>query len=101
MEVGGVFEIIKEASGCLRIARSLNQRGHACSVGLVADVMRKLGLQAAQPRAYRVTSTHETGDDYPPDLLDQEFTSTHPGTRLVGDITYLHASMVAVIGDRH
>lgn len=92
IEVGQVFTEFKETYGCRRIAQVLNNRGHACSVGLVADVMRELGLRAAQPRAYRVTTTHGEGDDYPPDLLDRDFTSTRPGTRLVGDITYLRTN---------
>lgn len=68
---------------------SANARGHACSVGLVADVMRERGLRAVQPRAYRVTTVHGDADAYPADLIERDFTSDEPGTRLVGDITYL------------
>ena len=89
IEVGQVFTEFKGTYGCRRIAQVLNKRGHPCSVGLVADVMRELGLRAIQPRAYRVTTTHGEGDDYPDDLLDRDFTAAEPGTRLVGDITYL------------
>ena len=56
IEVGQVFTEFKETYGCRRIAQVLNNRGHACSVGLVADVMRELGLQAVQSRAYRGVS---------------------------------------------
>ena len=35
--------------GCRRVAAQLNREGHACSVGLVADLMRELGLTACQP----------------------------------------------------
>ena len=87
--VGEAFEEFRQAYGCRRIARVLNARGHACSVGLVADLMRELGLRAVQPRAYRVTTVHGTGDEYPADLIERDFTSDEPGTRLVGDITYL------------
>jgi putative transposase len=89
IEVGKVFEEFKETYGCRRIARVLNARGHACSVGLVADVMRELDLKAVQPRAYRVTTVHGESDEYPGDLLERDFTADAPGTRLVGDITYL------------
>jgi len=89
IEVGAVFAEFQETYGCRRIAQVLNNRGHACSVGLVADVMRELDLKAVQPRAYRVTTVHGEDDDYPDDLLDRDFTSHVPGTRLVGDITYL------------
>lgn len=87
-----VFDDYHATYGCRRIARRLNELGVPCSVGLVADAMRELGLRAIQPRAYRVTTIHSDGDDYPPDLLDRDFTSTQPGTRLVGDITYLRTN---------
>jgi transposase InsO family protein len=87
-----VFDDHHATYGCRRIARRLNELGVPCSVGLVADVMRELGLRAIQPRAYRVTTIHGDSDDYPPDLLDRDFTSTQPGTRLVGDITYLRTN---------
>jgi len=39
VEVGAVFAEFQETYGCRRIAQVLNKRGHACSVGLVADVL--------------------------------------------------------------
>ena len=32
---------------------------------------------------------HGIDDEYPADLIERDFTSDEPGTRLVGDITYL------------
>lgn len=87
--VKAVFDEFRQTYGCRRIARELNDRGHACSVGLVADLMREQGLIAVQPRRYRVTTIHGEGDVYPPDLIGRDFTAQAPGTRLVGDITYL------------
>ena len=87
--IAEVFTEFRGTYGCRRIARELNARGHACSVGLVADLMRELGLKAVQPRAYRVTTVHGEGDGYPADLLERDFTAAEPGTKLVGDITYL------------
>lgn len=84
-----VFNEFRQTYGCRRIARELNDRGHACSVGLVADLMREQGLVAVQPRRYRVTTIHGDADLYPPDLIGRDFTAPTPGTRLVGDITYL------------
>jgi transposase InsO family protein len=51
--------------------------------------MREQGLVAIQPRRYRVTTITDDGDVHPPHLLDRAFTAELPGTRLVGDITYL------------
>lgn len=87
--IAEVFTEFRGTYGCRRIARELNARGTACSVGLVADLMRELGLKAVQPRAYRVTTVHAEADEYPADLIERDFTATEPGTTLVGDITYL------------
>jgi len=84
-----VFFEFREIYGCRRLARELNKRNHACSVGLVAKIMRIEGLEAVQPRAFRVTTIHGEGDVYPADFIERDFTSSEPGTRLVGDITYL------------
>lgn len=89
VQVKGVFDEFRQTYGCRRIARELNARGVACSVGLVADLMREMGLKAVQPRAYRVTTVHGVDDEYPPDLIERDFTCDTPGTKLVGDITYL------------
>jgi len=57
---------------------------------LVAKLMKQQGLQACQPRAWRRTTIH--GSETPavvPDRLGRDFTATRPGTRLIGDITYI------------
>lgn len=88
-----VFEAFNEVYGCRRITRELNRAGVACSVGLVADLMREEGLRAVQPRAYKRTT--QPGDDpvEHPDLIEGNFATgtdtAPPGQRLVGDITYL------------
>ncbi len=88
-EVAREFDDSRQTSGCRRIAAALNRRGIACSVGLVADLMRELGLAAVQPRAYKRTTLPGDAPTPAPDLLERDFTATEPGTRLVGDITYL------------
>jgi putative transposase len=87
-----VFEASRGTYGCRRVAAALNRQDIACSVGLVADVMRKLGLQACQPRAYRRTTVPGELPVSTPDLIDRDFTAALPGTRLVGDITYLRTT---------
>ena len=91
VEVARVFDAHHGRFGCRRIGVDLNETGWPCSVGLIADIMRDLGLKAVQPRAYRVT-TRRGEDPFPvPDLLDREFTAGvgTAGDRLVGDIPYL------------
>jgi len=87
--VARVFAAGRGAYGCRRVAAQLNREGHPCSVGLVADLMRELGLKACQPRAYRRTTVPGEHPVASPDLIERDFTADQPGTRLVGDITYL------------
>jgi transposase InsO family protein len=84
-----IFTDSRSTYGCRRVAAELNRDGRRASVGLVADLMRELGLRACQPRAYKRTTV--PGDDpvTSPDLLGRDFTAPEPGQRLVGDITYL------------
>jgi transposase InsO family protein len=91
VKIRRVFNHSRQTSGCRRVAAQLNRDGHECSVGLVADLMRELGLKAVQPRAYKRTTV--PGDDpvFAPDLIGRDFdpAGSVPGQRLVGDITYL------------
>ncbi len=86
-----VFDASRQTFGCRRIAAQLNRDGHECSVGLVADLMRELGLKAVQPRAYKRTTLPGEQPVDSPDLPGRDFdpASAAPGERLVGDITYL------------
>jgi putative transposase len=84
-----VFEEGRGAYGCRRVAAQLNRDGHPCSVGLVAGLMRELGLRACQPRAYKRTTVPGEQPVISPDLIGRDFTAAAPGQRLVGDITYL------------
>jgi transposase InsO family protein len=84
-----VFEEGRGAYGCRRVAAQLDRDGHPCSVGLVAGLMRELGLRACQPRAYKRTTVPGEQPVTSPDLIGRDFTAAAPGTRLVGDITYL------------
>jgi putative transposase len=89
VEVAAEFEASRQTSGCRRITAALNRKGIECSVGLVADLMRELGLAAVQPRAYKRTTVPGNEPVAAPDLIDRDFTADAPGQRLVGDITYL------------
>jgi putative transposase len=86
------FAASRQTSGCRRITAALNRAGIECSVGLVADLMRELGLTAVQPRAYKRTTVPGNAPVQAPDLLERDFTADAPGQRLVGDITYLRTA---------
>lgn len=52
----------RRVAGCRRIAAILNEEGTPCSVGLVADLMREMGLAAIQSRAWRRTTRRAAGN---------------------------------------
>jgi putative transposase len=90
VEIRRIFGDSQQSSGCRRVAAALNREGHECSVGLVADLMRELGLKAVQPRAYKRTTIPGRDPIDSPDLIGRDFAAGGvPGERLVGDITYL------------
>jgi putative transposase len=84
-----VFHGFREVSGCQQITEELNKRGGACSFGFIATVMKELGLVTVQPRAHRGTTVRDDGDIYRSDSIERDLTSDTPGTRLIGDVTYL------------
>ncbi|WP_432855454.1 IS3 family transposase [Amycolatopsis sp. CA-161197] len=90
--VSRVFTEGRGAYGRRRVTAQLNREGHPCSVGLVADLMRELGLAGCQPRAYKRTTLPGEQPVHSPDLIGREFTADMPGQRLVGDITYVRTS---------
>ena len=80
-QVRRVFDGSRQTSGCRRVAAQLNREGHECSVGLVADLMRELGLRAVQPRAYKRTTVPGEDPVDSPDLIGRDFTGQRrPGS---------------------
>ena len=67
----------------------LDRQGLAASMGLVRTIMRELGIFGNQPRIKKRTTTPAEDAAARPDLIGRDFTADAPGTRLVGDITYL------------
>jgi hypothetical protein len=77
--VKAAFEAGRGAYVCRRVAAQLNRDGHPCSVGLVAELMRELGLRACQPRAYKRTTVPGEEPVTSPDLISRDFTAPAPG----------------------
>jgi transposase InsO family protein len=88
-KIGRVFECSRKTYGCRRVAAQLNREGIACSVGLVADVMREHGLEAVQPRAWKKTTVPGEIAQEVSDHVERDFSAEAPGRVAVGDITYL------------
>jgi transposase InsO family protein len=76
--------------GYRRVHAQLARWGERCTPELVRQVMRVLGLLPCQPRLWRHSLTEADARPAPiPDLLRRDFTAAEPGTKLVGDVTYI------------
>jgi putative transposase len=88
IKIKTLFESFDGTYGYRRLHAELLRGGEQVSDELVRQLMRELGLVACQPRPYRITTVRGTGAPTD-DLLGRDFTAETPGTKLVGDITYI------------
>lgn len=95
-EVTQEFENSNQMAGRDQLTTLLNQRGVNVSSGTVGSIMNELGLRARRMRAWKKTTVSDPSartEHIKNHMLDKhgkrDFTATVPGTRLVGDITYL------------
>jgi putative transposase len=73
------------------LARCHDPEVSSASLKLVRSVMAELGLAGCQPRAYKTTTQPDPDAPAPADLVGRRFTADSPGTKLVGDITYIRS----------
>ncbi len=77
----------RQVYGSPRIHAELRAQGISCSRKRVARLMREQGL-CARRRVHRTrTTSSEPGARIAPNLLNQDFTATHPNQKWTGDIT--------------
>jgi putative transposase len=76
--------------GYRRVHADLADWGYPCHPDTVRSIMAELDLVSCQPRPFRPVTTLAGPDEAPvADLLERDFTAAEPGTKLVGDITYV------------
>lgn len=75
--------------GYRRVHAQLIRWGVQVSRELVRILMRDMDLQPCQPRPWRPVTTIGQASPSVPDLVRRDFTATEPGTKLIGDITYV------------
>lgn len=75
--------------GVRRIHAELAAQGVTASPWLVWQIMRELGIQGIQPRAFKRTTVPALDAKERHDFIGRKFTPPVPTTCLVGDITYL------------
>lgn len=88
IKITALFESFDGTYGYRRLHAELLRGGEQVGEELVRQLMRELGLVTCQPRPYRTTTVRGAGAPAE-DLLDRDFTAETPGTKLVGDITYI------------
>lgn len=76
-------------NGHRRVHADIADAGIPASLGMVRSVMRQEGLFGVQPRSKKRTTIPSVDAEKRPDLIRRDFSAEAPGTRLVGDITYL------------
>lgn len=85
-----VFTASDQTYGYRRVHAELARSGVVVGPDLVRQLMREQGLVPCQPRPFRHSLTMQDAQQPAiPDLLGRDFTADAPGTRMVGDITYI------------
>jgi putative transposase len=87
--ITSIFEASDATYGYRRVHAELRAGQVHCSPELVRAVMRDAGLYPCQPKPFRPTTTEPGDTGGTPDLVKRDFTADTPGTKLVGDITYI------------
>ncbi|GAA0320110.1 hypothetical protein GCM10010151_07250 [Actinoallomurus spadix] len=77
------------SEGYRRVHEVLERHGERVSPELVRQLMRELDLRACQPGPWRPATTDADLHHRIPDLVGRDFTANAPGTKFVGDITYI------------
>jgi transposase InsO family protein len=89
MLIQHVFTDSDGTYGYRRVQAELTRLGVQAGDELVRRLMRELGLVACQPRPWRPVTTIAGDAATIPDLVRRDFAADAPGTKLVGDITYI------------
>ncbi|MFF3062894.1 IS3 family transposase [Streptomyces sp. NPDC057909] len=77
------------AYGAPRVHAALRRKGHRISRRKVERIMRERDIRGITRRKRRHLTKQDTKAAPAPDLVGRDFTAARPGTKLVGDITYL------------
>ena len=88
-KIAALFELFDAVYGYRRIHAELVRDGEHVSAELVRKLMRELELYPCQPRPYRTTTIRGGEEPAGADLIGRDFDADRPGTKLVGDITYI------------
>jgi len=88
-EITVIHVASRHTYGVPRIHAELRRLGQAVNRKRVARVMRERGIQGAHRRRRRSLTQPDKKAKPAPDLVGRDFHAERPGTKLVGDITFL------------
>jgi len=88
-KIGALFEAFDGTYGYRRIHAELVRAGERVCPKLVRKLMRELALIPVQPRPFRTTTEPDPDAAGSVDLVKRDFAAQRPGTKVVGDITYI------------
>ncbi|QNK80039.1 IS3 family transposase [Nakamurella sp. PAMC28650] len=87
--ITALFEASDGTYGYRRVHADLLRSGYWADDDTVRQIMRELDLVPCQPRPFRPVTTIAGDTGQTPDLVKRHFNAVVPGTKLVGDITYI------------
>lgn len=89
-EIALIHAASRGAYGSPRVHAELQRRGHRINRKKVERLMREHRIAGFTRRTGRRCLTRQQrGARFAPDLIGRDFTAERPGTRLVGDVTYI------------
>ena len=88
-KIAALFEAFDATYGYRRIHAELVRAGERVGPELVRKLMREIGLIPIQPRPFRITTEPDPHAPETVDLVKRDFSAQRPGTKVVGDITYV------------
>ena len=88
-KIAALFQAFNATYGYRRIHAELLRAGEQVGPELVRKLMREMGLFTVQPRPFRTTTEPDPSAPDTVDLVKRDFTASRPGTKVVGDITYI------------
>jgi transposase InsO family protein len=88
-KIRALFQAFDSTYGYRRIHAELVRAGERVGPKLVRKLMREMGLIPVQPRPFRTTTEPDPDAPATVDLVKRDFTAQRPGTKVVGDVTYI------------
>ncbi|MFF3877341.1 IS3 family transposase [Streptomyces sp. NPDC001978] len=88
-EIRKIHAASRGAYGVPRVHAALRRQGRGINRKKVERIMRERDIRGVTRRKRRHLTKQEPAAAPAPDLVGRDFTAKRPGTKLVGDITYL------------